>query len=279
VSARLQRGAQVKVSFVTHASIILDSNGTRILSDPWWQEPCFGVQWWTFPDPRLDLVEEAPIDYIYVSHGHHDHFHPVTLARLDRRSKLLVSSELDLTAPLRRLGFQVIEVAPDSELELECGSKIRIMPTHGGDTLFAIDDGKEVCLNLNDALHSAPRETQDKFVELLRQLYPRIDYVFCGYGTASHFPNCYVIPGKDQEKTAIKRQVHFNRQWARLIHQLKPRYAFPFAADVVFYEKDLFWLNAAIHNGERATETFSVRRQGIPDFRRRDLRETSDSSG
>jgi hypothetical protein len=110
-----------------------------------------------------------------------------------------------------------------------------------------------VCVNLNDALHSSSRQIQDAFIARLKQLFPHIDYVFCGYGVASHFPNCYEIPGKNRERTAALRQRHFNRQWARIIDELRPRYGFPFAADVVFLEHDLFWVNEPTHNAERPT--------------------------
>jgi hypothetical protein len=121
---------------------------------------------------------------------------------------------------------------------------------------MTLDDGAETCVNLNDALHSAPSSVQRDFVARLKSLHRRIDYVFCGYGVASHFPNCYVIPGKDNAATAARRQRYFNREWARLIAELKPRYGFPFAADVAFLEEDLFWVNEVIHNCERPTAAF-----------------------
>jgi hypothetical protein len=111
-------------------------------------------------------------------------------------------------------------------------------------------------VNLNDALHSAPRSVQQRFVSRLKALYPKIDYVFCGYGVASHFPNCYAVPGKDDEASAARRQEYFNFQWARLIAELAPRFGFPFAADVAFLEDDLFWINEVVHNCERPTEAF-----------------------
>jgi hypothetical protein len=112
-------------------------------------------------------------------------------------------------------------------------------------------------VNLNDSLHSATHEVQDRFIDELIALYGRIDYLFCGYGVASHFPNCYKIPGKDREATAIRRQAHFNRQWARIVERLAPRYAFPFAADVVFLESHLQWSNEPTHNAERPTDVFA----------------------
>jgi hypothetical protein len=121
---------------------------------------------------------------------------------------------------------------------------------------MALSDGREVCLNLNDALHAAPVNVQSRFVALLKRLYPTIDYVFCGYGIASHFPNCYIVPGVDRAATAARRQRYFNRQWAKLISQLQPRFGFPFAADVALLEDDLFWANEPTHNSERPTDVF-----------------------
>ena len=132
------------------------------------------------------------------------------------------------------------------------------METHGADTLFALECGERVVINLNDALHAAAADVQDRFIARLSALYPRIDYLFCGFGVASHFPNCYDIPGKDREATAARRQAHFNRQWVRIVAGLAPRYAFPFAADVAFLETDLQWTNEPTHNSERPTDVFKA---------------------
>ena len=249
----------MQITFIGHASILVEAQGVTILSDPWWRGPCFGAQWWNYPEPRVDALEGKRIDYIYISHGHHDHFHPGTLPSLKRDAKVIVSRTTGLAPFVRELGFEVIELEDDSVFKVQGTDVVfRIMQTYGDDTLMAIGDGREVCLNLNDALHSAPAAVQARFVNHLKQLFPTIDYVFCGYGTASHFPNCYVVPGMDRPATAARRQNYFNRQWAKLIADLKPRFGFPFAADVVFLEQDLFWANEPIHNTERPTEAFRL---------------------
>jgi len=246
----------VKIMFVGHASILIEAAGITVLSDPWWVGPCFGAQWWNYPAAYLPGLANRRIDYVYLSHGHHDHFHPGTLRTISRDAKVITSSKTDLAPFVRDLGFEVIELDEELYPLGSQGATCRIMPTHGDDTLMALSDGREVCLNLNDALHSAPDTTQAEFVERLRSLYPSIDYVFCGHAVASHFPNCYVIPGKDREATARQRQQYFNRRWAKLISELQPRFGFPFAADVVFFEDDLFWANEPTHNAERPTDTF-----------------------
>ena len=247
----------MKITFIGHASILIDLGDVTVLSDPWWKGPCFGAQWWNYPAPSLDALEHCHVDYIYISHGHHDHFHSGTLRTLSRDAKVIVSRATKLAPSVKKQGFEVIELDDDEVFPLGSkGATCRVMETYSGDTLMAVTDGQEVCLNLNDALHSAPEAVQVHFVERLRKLFPRINYVFCGYGVASHFPNCYMIPGKDREATAARRQQYFNRQWATLIGELQPIFGFPFAADVVFLEEDLFWVNEPTHNSERPTDAF-----------------------
>ena len=251
----------MKVTHIMHAAILVETQGLRILSDPWWRGPCFGAQWWNCGTPYLEAVERADIDFVYISHGHHDHYHLGTLKLLNKSAKVLVSSQLDLAEGLRAEGFSVIELDPDQDYDLGSGVRVRITPTYNDDTLMVINDGSQVCLNLNDALHSAPREVQDRFVSLINRNWPNADYMFCGYGIASHFPNCYRIPDKDYAQSAIQRQKYFNRQWVYLVEQIQPKFAFPFAADVLFFEDDLRWTNEPVHNGERPTDVYRSKNQ------------------
>lgn len=247
----------MRVTHIGHASLLVETGGITLLSDPWWRGPCFGAQWWIHPDPYLRALEGRRIDYLYISHGHHDHFHPGTLSAFNRDTRVLVSGATGLAPFVRQLGFEVIELDDDQAFPLgPAQTSCRVIETIGGDTLIAIADAHEVCVNLNDSLHSAPDDAQDRFVRRLRELYPVIDYVFCGYGVASHFPNCYVMPGKDRVETAVRRQHYFNGRWVRIMAALQPRFAFPFAADVIFLEDDLFWVNEATHNVERPTDLF-----------------------
>lgn len=246
----------MRITFIGHASLLIEANGLSIVSDPWWNGPCFGAQWWPYPLPYVEAVRGRRVDYVYVSHGHHDHFHPPTL-KLFRGSKILVAAGSELAQGIRGLGFEVIECGAERETELGSGVRCRIMETYADDTLMTVSANGETCLNLNDSLHAAPEVIQQKFFRLIRQLYGRPDYVFCGYGTASHFPNCYVLPGKDRAATAAMRQAYFNRAWARIIRELEPRFGFPFAADVAILDDELFWCNEPVHNAERPTEAFA----------------------
>lgn len=252
----------MRISFIGHASILLECGDVSILTDPWWAGPCFGAQWWIYPRPFLEALEGRNLNYIYISHGHNDHLHPGTLTRFGRDTKILVAKGLDIGSSLRKMGYSVLELPDGEATELRSGVKATIRPTINDDSLLVVSDGKETCVNLNDALHATPAEVQQKFIAWLRKENPSIDYLFCGYGTASHFPNCYRMPGKDYAKTAALRQHHFNAVWAHIVQELQPKFAFPFAADVLLLEKDLFWANEPVHNAERPVELLG--RGGIP---------------
>lgn len=254
----------MKVTFIGHASIFIETHGITILSDPWWKGPCFGAQWWLYPEPFIEVLHKQKIDYIYISHGHHDHFHPSTLNSLSRDSTVLIARGLDLRDHIEKMGFSVIEVKPDEVFQLKSNVLARIRETKNGDTLMTVFDGEEVCANLNDAVHALDRFERANIISWLKHQHPIIDYLFCGYGTASHFPNCYEVPGMDKEKTAAKRQSYFNHIWADIAQEINPRYAFPFAADFVFLEKELFWANQPVHNFERPTDVFCHTHQHSP---------------
>lgn len=246
----------MKVTHVGHACILIQAKGLSVLSDPWWRGPCFSAQWWQHPQPYLEALEGQRLDYIYISHGHEDHLHFGTLKTLDRSARVLVAKSTNLAEHIRDLGFEVLEVDEHEERSLGHGLVCRIVPTQGGDTFMTLTDGHETVVNLNDAVHPLSKFARNRFIRRIIRCHPRIDYVFCGYGAASHFPNCYIVPGEDRERSAEKRQLFFNHSWARIIHGLKPRFGFPFAADVVLLEDDLFWSNAPVHNVERPPEVF-----------------------
>jgi hypothetical protein len=246
----------MKITFIGHAALLIELGNIKIISDPWWAGPCFGVQWWLYPPPNLEPLKNVVPDFIYISHGHSDHLHPGTLRRLPKSAKVLVSRPWEIGDAIERLGFEVIPLTSEQPTELAPGVKVEIIDSYGSDTVMVMTDGKETCVNANDALQVASTPIQDRIISHIRERYGTVDYLYLGYGTASHFPNCYKVPGKDDIASAIKRQRYFNGNWASVVARLKPRHAFPFAADAVLLEDDLIWSNEPVHNGERPTDRF-----------------------
>src|SRR5262245_23241936 len=115
----------MRITFIGHASILIETQGLRILSDPWWKGPCFGAQWWTYPIPYVEALRD-PVDYVYISHGHHDHLHPGTLKTLNRDATVLVSKNIDVADTVEDLGFSVVRIGDDETYSLAKGVDCRI---------------------------------------------------------------------------------------------------------------------------------------------------------
>jgi L-ascorbate metabolism protein UlaG (beta-lactamase superfamily) len=83
--ARVGRG-ELRVTFVNHATVLVQMDGVNVLSDPIWSQRASPV---SFVGPRrrhqpgLRFEDLPPIDAVVVSHAHYDHLDLATLKRLD----------------------------------------------------------------------------------------------------------------------------------------------------------------------------------------------------
>jgi len=72
----------VKVTLISHASVIIESHGLRIWTDPWLSGKVFNESWSLFPAAAFDPASLDGIDYLWISHIHPDHFHVPSLNSL-----------------------------------------------------------------------------------------------------------------------------------------------------------------------------------------------------
>ena len=74
----------MKVTYITHACILLDLDGIKILTDPWLVGPCWGGDLWHFPTHKYSPKKLPKPDIIFFSHGHDDHYHEETLKKFPK---------------------------------------------------------------------------------------------------------------------------------------------------------------------------------------------------
>lgn len=79
------RVRDLRVTYVTHSTVLIQVDGVNILTDPIWSERASPV---TFTGPRrqhpvgIRFEDLPPIDVVIVSHNHYDHMDLATLKRL-----------------------------------------------------------------------------------------------------------------------------------------------------------------------------------------------------
>jgi L-ascorbate metabolism protein UlaG (beta-lactamase superfamily) len=77
---------EIAITFINHATVLIQAKGINILTDPVWSERVSPVSW-AGPkrsrDPGLTLEELPRIDLVVVSHNHYDHMDLATLKKLN----------------------------------------------------------------------------------------------------------------------------------------------------------------------------------------------------
>ncbi|MGH8442299.1 MAG: MBL fold metallo-hydrolase [Nevskiaceae bacterium] len=86
-------GNALKVTFVGHATVLIQTQGLNILTDPIWSDTAFMVSRRVTP-PGIAFADLPKIDIVLVTHSHYDHMDLTTLARLRREHDPLVIAPL-----------------------------------------------------------------------------------------------------------------------------------------------------------------------------------------
>lgn len=127
-------GRELRVTFVNHATLLIQHEGLNILTDPVWSDR---VSPFTFIGPQrqhapgMALDDLPPLDLIFVSHSHYDHMDLATLRRLAERSPLTpVVTPLGNAELIRReTGFVTVEELDWwQSLPLKAGLRLHLVP-------------------------------------------------------------------------------------------------------------------------------------------------------
>jgi L-ascorbate metabolism protein UlaG (beta-lactamase superfamily) len=78
---------ELRVTFVNHATVLIQIAGINLLTDPIWSERASPLSWAgpeRFRPPGVEFSALPPIDVVLISHNHYDHMDLATLTALRR---------------------------------------------------------------------------------------------------------------------------------------------------------------------------------------------------
>jgi len=142
-------GDKVRLSFVGHASWLLQSAGLNILVDPVWSMRVSPVSW-AGPkrrnDPGIAFEALPKVDVVLVSHGHYDHLDIPTLSRLADRFAPRVITPLGNDVTMREADLAIKAESFDwhDRIELGEGVAVTLVPTRHWTARGLLDRNKSL---------------------------------------------------------------------------------------------------------------------------------------
>lgn len=98
----------LRVTFINHASVLIQADGVNLLTDPIWSQRASPVSWagpQRYVPPGIAFDDLPEIDAVLISHDHYDHLDLPTLIRLRERFDPVIVVGLGQSALLRRHGL------------------------------------------------------------------------------------------------------------------------------------------------------------------------------
>ena len=209
----------MKLRYVANACFLVTlASGAKILTDPWFEGPCQQT-WWNFPPVHPGLAEAIGAcrpDLLYISHLHHDHLHPQTLARFDRATPVLIGvmNTPNLKKALAELGFvRLIEAPFETKVALaDTGAEAVLFKDFHGNTL---GDDTQVAYDLDTSLYLFDADGARLFLGVDNTIRPedaaRIahdygapDIAQLPYASASLFPMAMADYSDDAKLAAMR---------------------------------------------------------------------------
>ncbi len=74
----------MKITYITHACLLIEIGKTKIITDPWLTGPSWGGSLWHYPTHKYTPNNLPVPDIIFFSHAHDDHFHEETISNFPK---------------------------------------------------------------------------------------------------------------------------------------------------------------------------------------------------
>jgi len=241
-----------RVRLLSHASILIEIDGKKIITDPWYFGTAFNDGWELSYKPDLDEIKSTitDVDIIWISHEHPDHLHFPTLKWISEFVKKDVSiyfqknNSTKVFDALRKLGFQnfyemqhLRKIPISSDVQIMCYAHRQLDACLG---VFVKE--KFWLLNINDT----ELNTQD------------IKIISKRFGAPYVLYNQFSIAGSDgieahlalDAKEVLEKMVEHHKL-------LKAQLTVPFASFVRFARKDNQFMNEFTNSVIDAKEKFT----------------------
>ncbi len=125
-------GERMLVTWVGHASVLVQTQGLNILTDPVWSDKAgpLGLGPTRVAAPGIAFDDLPKIDLVLVSHDHYDHLDLATLKRLWARDQPLIISSLGNDSVIAQSGAKAVVRDWGGSVEVKPGVEVVVTRGH-----------------------------------------------------------------------------------------------------------------------------------------------------
>jgi len=139
--ARIE-GSEMRVTWIGHATVLVQTNGLNILADPIWSERASpfsiaGPKRVRAPGVRFEDLPK--IDVVLISHNHYDHMDLPTLKRLWQRDRPRIVTSLGNDTILRGHGIDAVALDWNGRVPVGNGASVIVERNHHWGSRWGVD--------------------------------------------------------------------------------------------------------------------------------------------
>jgi L-ascorbate metabolism protein UlaG (beta-lactamase superfamily) len=134
-------GERMVATWVGHATVLVQTSGLNILTDPIWSDVAgpYGIGPRRYAAPGIMFDDLPKIDVIVVSHNHYDHMDLATLKRLWDRDKPLIVTSLGNDTLMREAGIRAVALDWGGHVALKNGVAVAVTRNHHWGSRWGVD--------------------------------------------------------------------------------------------------------------------------------------------
>jgi L-ascorbate metabolism protein UlaG (beta-lactamase superfamily) len=256
----------MKISYITHACILIQIGKINILTDPWLCGPCWGGSLWHYPQHKFTPRNLPTPDVIFFSHGHDDHYHKETIDAFPKswKKSLIIAPkfneewwENELSTKFKKIKFfkhnETFKYNDSVSLQVfkndlgEYDSSLKISSVEGNiflqtDNLFSNKEAKRIAR------------------------LGKIDFLFALPYLTGVYPGFYKMDPKKLIEESKKKSNNSLQKCLKTIKLLNPKYTIPYACDVGYLGEN-FHVNFIHSNNKLELVKISKKIQNLSEIK------------
>lgn len=181
-----------KITYIGHAMVLFERDGQKLLTDPWFADSINFEGLFAYPPlPQDKEMLASQVDFIHISHIHHDHFCRKTLQLFKRSTPIIIADYEDklFYREIKKLGFlNIIEIKEGQSYPagpFRLTSYISWPQDRSFDSAIVLSTQEENIFLNNDCILS-----DEAYIKIKKQ-FKNFSGGFLGYSGVSPFPTCY----------------------------------------------------------------------------------------